>query len=189
MTTGPAPEESPAADRPPATAIGPAGAGIVQASGVGTVLFAATAGLAAAVPEADLAALVVALVLFAGGTGAFAAALVRAAGRSRREELTMAGVFFLEGAPGAVRRLLLGSLAVEVVVAFVTAGVRPNSSLAFGILAPVWGQGLAGLWGARHGTFPPRRPGRRPGAAPEPAQGQAPDRAGRSSPAVDPPPS
>ncbi|MGH9282335.1 MAG: hypothetical protein ACRD0S_05305, partial [Acidimicrobiales bacterium] len=43
-------------------------------------------------------------------------------------------------------------------VALVAAGVRPNSSLAFGVLAPLWGQGLAALWAARHGTFPPRTP-------------------------------
>ncbi|HEX2700300.1 MAG TPA: hypothetical protein VHM89_08885 [Acidimicrobiales bacterium] len=147
--------------RPPAparSAAGRPGDAIVRASWIGTGLFAITAVVASAVPETDAAALVVALVLFVGGTVAFAAALVRAAGRSRHEELTMSGVFFLDGAPKATRRQLLGALAAEVVVAFATAGIRPNSSLAFGILAPVWGQGLAGLWGAWHGAFPPRAP-------------------------------
>ena len=146
------------------------GDAIVKASWVGTALFTVTAGLAAAVPEADVVALVVALALFAAGTVAFAAGLVRAAGRSRREEVTLAGLFFLEGAPKAVRRLVLGSLAVEVVVAFTTAGIRPNTSLAFGILAPVWGQGLAALWGARHNSFPPRRPASQPAPAPPAAR-------------------
>jgi hypothetical protein len=107
----------------------------------------------------------VALALFAGGTVAFAAALLRAAARSRHEELTMSALFFLEQAPKAVRRQHFGSLAIEVVAAFVTAGLRPNSSLAFGILAPVWAEGLASLWAARHGAFPPRRVSSRPGAA------------------------
>ena len=133
------------------------GDAIVKASWAGTALFTVTAALAAVVHEVDVVALVVALGLFAGGTVAFVAGLVRAAGRSRREEVTLAGLFFLEGAPKAVRRLALGSLAVEVAVAFTTAGIRPNTSLAFGILAPVWGQGLAALWGARHNSFPPRR--------------------------------
>ena len=139
------------------------GAGIVRASLVGTGLFVATAVLAAAAPDFDGPALVVALVLFLAGTAVFAVALVQAASRSRRDELTMAGLFFLDTAPKRVRRLLLGSLAVEVVVAIATAAVRPNTSVAFGILAPMWGQGLAGLWGARHGPFPLRRhvPGRR----------------------------
>lgn len=137
------------------------GAGIVRASLAGTGLFALTAGLAAAVPDADVTALVVALALFLGGTAVFAVALVQAAGRSRRDELTMAGLFYLDTAPARVRRLLLGSLAVEVVVALATAAARPNTTLAFGILAPMWGQALAGLWGARHGPFPPRRSARR----------------------------
>ncbi|MGI8684237.1 MAG: hypothetical protein ACR2MO_03950 [Acidimicrobiales bacterium] len=160
-----------------------AGDAVVKASWTGTALFVATAGLAAAVPEADLPALVVALVLFVGGTVAFAAALLRAASRSRHEELTMGGLFFLEGSPKTVRRQLFGSLAIAVVVAFVTAGLRPNSSLAFGILAPVWGEGLAALWAARHGTFPPRLPPSGPGTArggavtrvSDPATGGAPD--------------
>ena len=132
------------------------GAPIVKASVAGTGIFVVTAILAAAVPDADLVALAVALVLFAGGAVAFVAALLAAAARSRREEVTLPGLFFLEGAPPGVRRLLLGSLAAEVVTALATAGARPNTSLAFGILAPLWGQGLAGLWGARHGRFPPR---------------------------------
>ena len=136
------------------------GAAIVKASWAGTAGFALTAGLATVVSGADVVALAAALLLFAGGTVAFVAALVHAAGRSRHEELTLAGLFFLEGAPPVTRRLLLGSLAIEVVVALVTAGVRPNTSLAFGILAPVWGQGLAGLWGARHGIFRARHAAR-----------------------------
>lgn len=134
------------------------GAAIVKASCAGTALFAATAAAATVVADAGVIALAVAVALFAGGTAAFVAALAGAAARSRSEELTLAGVFFLEGAPPRVRRLLLGSLAAEVLVAFVTAAARPNTSLAFGILAPVWGQGLAALWGARHNGFPPKRP-------------------------------
>jgi hypothetical protein len=43
-----------------------------------------------------------------------------------------------------------------VVVAFAAAALRPFTSLAFGILVPMWGLALAGVWGARHGTFGPR---------------------------------
>jgi hypothetical protein len=45
---------------------------------------------------------------------------------------------------------------VQVVVALVTAIARPFTGLAFGILVPVFGLGLAGLWGARRGSFPSR---------------------------------
>lgn len=186
-----APHEPPT--RTAEVAAGRPGDGIVKASWAGTGGFVVTAAVAAAVPAADIVALVVALALFAGGTVAFVAALLQAAGRSRREEPSMAGVFFLDGAPKAVRRLLLGSLALEVVAAFATAGARPNSSLAFGVLVPVWGQGLAGLWGARHNVFAPRPPqpasrvGRSPRAAgPGPA---GPDDEAVAAPGDEPAPS
>jgi hypothetical protein len=124
----------------------------------GTAVFTVT-GVAAAVAEpARPVAVAVSLALFVLGTAAMALALLRAAGRSRTDEVTVPGVFFLtESAPPAVRRHLLGALAVQVVVALATAAARPFTSLAFGILVPVYGLGLAGLWGARHGQFGPRR--------------------------------
>ena len=132
---------------------------IVQASWAGTLALLLTAGLATAVARADLAALVVALGMFGAGIASFTAAFVLAVRRSRREEIVVPSLFFLQGsAPRPVKRLLLGSLAAEVVVAFVTAGARPNTSLAFGILAPMYGLGLIGLWAARHGRFPLRPP-------------------------------
>ena len=51
---------------------------------------------------------------------------------------------------------MLVPLAIQVVVALLTASIRLYTPLAFGILVPMWGLGLAGLWGARYGTFPPR---------------------------------
>jgi hypothetical protein len=30
---------------------------------------------------------------------------------------------------------------------------RPFTSLAFGVLSPLFGLAMAGLWGARHGSF------------------------------------
>ena len=57
---------------------------------------------------------------------------------------------------GVVQFRLLGSLAVQVVVAVVTASIRLYSPLAFGFLVPVYGLGMCGLWGARYGTFDPR---------------------------------
>jgi hypothetical protein len=58
---------------------------------------------------------------------------------------------------------MLGALAVQVVVALVTAFARldgpdgrPGSSLALGFLVPMFGFGMNGLWAAYHATFPPR---------------------------------
>ena len=56
-----------------------------------------------------------------------------------------------------------GALGVQVVVAIATAisrtttDGRTGSTLAFGVLAPMMGLGLNGLWGATHGTFAPRQ--------------------------------
>lgn len=136
------------------------GQGVVRASWAGTTMFALTSAAAAAFPDAfGVVALVVALALFLAGIALFCVTLVLAAGRSRTEELSVAGIFFLQqSAPRPVQRALLGSLALEVVVAVTTAAVRPFTSLAFGVLSPVYGLALAGLWAARHGAFARRRP-------------------------------
>ena len=146
----------PVAQAPPG-----AGARLIAASFAGTGALGITAIAAAIAPRTlDAPALVVALAMFFGGTGAFAWAYVIAIGRSRTEAVAIGGVFGLAGGstPASVRLKLLGSLAAEVALAVVTAAVRPYTSLSFGILAPMWGLGIAGVWGARHGGFPPRPP-------------------------------
>jgi hypothetical protein len=139
---------------------------IVRASWIGTAVFAVTAVAAALVKGLGILALVVALAMFGAGVVAFVAAFVRAADRSRFESIGVTQLFLFEGttAPKRIRRLLFGSLTVEIAIAFATAAARPNTSLAFGILAPMYGLGLTGLWGARHGTFEARdKVARRPG--------------------------
>jgi hypothetical protein len=103
-------------------------------------------------------AVAVDVVLFVAGCVAFLYAYFRGIGRSREETVTLAGLFFLaEGvAPRPVARALRLLLAVQVVVAVATAAARPFSSLAFGVLAPMFGLSLLALWGAVHGRFPPR---------------------------------
>jgi hypothetical protein len=120
-------------------------------------------GAAAASSALDLPALISALVLFFAGTVAFVFAYFVAVGRSRHDEIAVASLYLLSGsAPRRVRRHLLGSLAAEVAIALATAAVRPFTTLAFGVLAPMFGLAVAGLWAARYGTFPPRdAPGRR----------------------------
>ncbi len=133
------------------------GADIVRASWIGTGVFTVTAFAADFVTGMKPVAFAVAVALFVAGCVVFLLAFFRAVGRSRTENISVTNLFFLAGsAPSPVRRSLLGSLAIEVVVAFVTAGIRPYTSLAAGILAPVYGLGLCGLWAARHGAFHPR---------------------------------
>lgn len=135
-----------------------AGAGVVLLSFAGTGVFAAVATIATVFPdEAARPAAVVDGVLFAIGVVASLWAYAVAVGRSRTDAIGIAGLFFLSGsAPTQVRRRLLGAFAVQVVIAVVTASIRPYTSVAFGILVPMFGLGLAGLWGAKHGTFPAR---------------------------------
>ena len=98
------------------------------------------------------------LALFVAGSVVFVSAFVIAVGRSRTDEIAVSNLYLLSGAPAAVRAQLFGSLAVEVIVAFGTAAARPYTIAAAAILAPVYGLGLCGLWAARYGTFPPRKP-------------------------------
>jgi len=135
-------------------------AGVIDRAAVlGTGVFVVTNVLAALVKQTEIVALVLDLLLFVVGTGVFLWALVVAAGRSREREMTMAGIFFLlQSAPRDVQRRLLGAFGVQIVVAFMVAILHPSTSLAFSLLVPVYGLALAGQWGARYGTFPPRKP-------------------------------
>jgi hypothetical protein len=151
------------------------GAGIMAVDTIGTVLFAVTAVVETIVLQrwSEVVGISVALVLFALGCLAFLAGYARAIQRSRSDEIAIANLYLLGGstAPRRVRRRLNLLLAAQIAVAVVTAAVRPFTTLAFGILVPVFGLGLNGLWAARHGQFPPRvvtatAPRRRPAARP-----------------------
>jgi hypothetical protein len=134
------------------------GAGIIRVSDVVTVVFSVVAVVSAVFLD-HLNALVVAvsLVLFMAGCVAFLWAYAIAVGRSRTDAIGIGGLYFLQGsAPRSVQVRLLGALGVQVVVGVVTAAVHPFTSQAFAVLAPMFGLGLTGLWGARYGQFGPR---------------------------------
>ena len=123
-----------------------------------TVALAGSAFLAVAfvdtlaVPYAALS-----VVAFVAGCAAFVWSYGIAVGRSRTEELSVAGLWFLSGsAPAAVRRRLLAALVLQSVIAVAAAAARPFTAVAFGVLFPMLGLGLVGLWGARFGEFPER---------------------------------
>ncbi len=130
---------------------------ILWASVIGTVIFVVATAIGTLAIDVVEVTVVVSLVLFALGMAVFFVAYVKAIGRSRYEAIGMGGLFFLAGsAPRPAQVVLLGSLAVEVVVGLVAASVRIYTPVAFALLVPMYGLGLAGLWGANHGTFPPR---------------------------------
>jgi len=138
-----------------------AGAGrrIITLSWAGTAAFTVAALIATVFPEQVARPVAVFdFILFVAGVVAFLLAYARAIGRSREQAVDIVGVYFLGGGstPAPVRRQLLGSFAVQVVVALVTSSIRLYTSVAFGILVPMLGLGLAGLWGATYGRFPER---------------------------------
>lgn len=135
------------------------GAGIVRASLITTAVFVVAALAATAFPDTvgvPVAALDIAF--FVVGTAVFVLALLKGLDRSRTEQVEIGALFFLGGgtAPRDVRLRLLGCVAVQVVVALVSSSIRVYTEVAFGVLVPMLGLGLAGRWGALHGTFPAR---------------------------------
>jgi hypothetical protein len=129
--------------------------GIVAWSWATTVLFAAVAvPVAVGASALEGVAIAVSLTLFAASlvvwTYAFGLAVVRS---SRGDDINVPSLFFLSSgaAPAPVRRHLMASLTVSIVIAIVTVKANP-----FSALVPMMPLGLAGLWSARHGTFPPR---------------------------------
>lgn len=135
------------------------GRGIIRFGWAANAIFAVTAIPAAAgVGALEAPAIVVALVLFFVGSGAFVYAFVLAATRSANgEEVAVANLFFLQGsAPRAVQRQFLAIFGVCLLIAAATVVWAP-----FGFLVPMLPIGLAGVWAARYGKFPPRRPSAR----------------------------
>ncbi|HKE76183.1 MAG TPA: hypothetical protein VKB57_21380 [Acidimicrobiales bacterium] len=142
-----------------ADAGGAAGERMIVLDRWATIVFAVVAVAAAVAPDPlEFVAVPVFLALFVLGCGAFLWAYAAAISRSRYDEVSVGGAFFLAGdvAPPAVARMFRILLAVQVVVAVAAAAVRPFTALAFAVLVPVVGLGLMALWGAYHGRFPPR---------------------------------
>ena len=130
---------------------------IIKASWTGTAVLFFSCLLAVTLEAFDLVAAIIHLVMFVLGVFIFLWAYAIAVGRSRTDEIGIGGLYFLAGtAPTPIRLRLLGSLGAQAVIALGAASIRPFSSVAFAILAPMWGLGLCGLWGARYGTFGPR---------------------------------
>ncbi len=142
---------------------------IVRINAVLTLAFVATAIVATVVFEQPwkTVAVVVSLINFSIGVVAFLWGYWNAVQRSREDNIAVAALYFLiDGcAPRAVMVRMNTLLGVQTIVGLVTAIARPNtngqrgSTLAFGILVPMLGLGLNGLWGAFHGQFSPRNIG------------------------------
>ena len=134
------------------------GASVIRVGTVATAVFVVVqiAAAAAAVKALLAISVAVSLALFLAGAGIYLWGFLHAVGRSREDEIDLAGLFLLADAPRSIRRPLAYVFVVEVVVAVGAALAHPFSALAFGILAPLFGGSLACWWAAQHGEFPPR---------------------------------
>jgi hypothetical protein len=139
------------------------GRGIIATGWVANALFAVTA-IPVALGAEDLLglAIAVALLLFFVSVGVFVYAFAVGLARSTRgDNVAVANLFFLQGsAPKPVRRKFLVMFLVCLLITVGTAAWDP-----FGVLVPMLPVGLAGMWAARHGVFPPR-------AVPQPRRGR-----------------
>jgi hypothetical protein len=142
---------------------------LIRVDLAGTLVFGVTAGLAAILFTTvwQWIAAVTAMALFAVGVFAFLWSYYNAVQRSRTDAISVSGLYLLLGppTPSRVRRTMLLTLLLQLVIALVTtlarsqsADGRPGTSLALGFLVPMFGFGLNGLWAAYHADFPSRDP-------------------------------
>jgi Na+/phosphate symporter len=130
------------------------GRGIIRFGWIANAVFALTAiPVAAGLNGLIGVAIGVALVLFLVSVCVFVYAFLLALSRSTEgDNVAVANLFFLQGsAPKPIRRQFLLMFLVCLAVAAGTAAWEP-----FGVLVPMLPVGLAGMWAARYGVFPPR---------------------------------
>lgn len=150
-------QDSPSADDESlsAYAVDHEGTTLINVSFAGTGLLLVAGAVGAASPDrwGGMTA-VVAGVLFAIGIVAFLYGYAIGVVRSAEEKVTMGGLFFLSGtAPRVVRFRMRAAFVAQIVISTAVAAVRPYTSVAFAVLAPMLGLGLMAAWAARHGVF------------------------------------
>lgn len=127
-------------------------------------LFATIVAAVVFTPAMRAAGVAVDLVLFGVGVAAFIWGYFSAVQRSRVDEISVASLYFLSGqvANKQVQKTMNGCLIAQLVIGLAGAIARSStdgkagSTLAFGVLVPLLGLGLNGLWASQFGTFTPR---------------------------------
>lgn len=144
------------------------GASVVRLDLIGTAVFLVALAVAVPLRSQRFAQFLiggVSMVLFAIGVAATLWAYTRALERSRVQEVGVANLFLLTGdtAPKPVGRAMSLALVVQVVAAIGGAWIGvvgldkgQLNALAFGVLVPMFGIGMNGVWAARHGSYGPR---------------------------------
>jgi len=138
-----------------------------------TALFLAATVVAAVVftPATRGAGVATDLVLFSIGVATFIWGYFSGVQRSRVDEISVTSLFFLSGhvADKQVQKTMNGCLIAQLVIGLAGAIARSStdgkagSTLAFGVLVPLLGLGLNGLWASQFGSFTPREPPDRQG--------------------------
>ena len=128
-----------------------------------TSLFLVATVVAAVVftPATRAAGVGVDLVLFSIGVAAFIWGYFSAVQRSRVDEISVASLYFLSGqvADKQIQKTMNSCLIAQLVIGLAGAIARSStdgkagSTLAFGVLVPLLGLGLNGLWASKYGTF------------------------------------
>ena len=131
-----------------------------------TALFLVATAVAAVVftPATRAVGVAIDLVLFGIGVAAFIWGYFSAVQRSRVDEISVASLYLLTSqvANKQVQKTMNGCLIGQLVIGLAGAIARSStdgkagSTLAFGVLVPLLGLGLNGLWASQFGTFTPR---------------------------------
>jgi hypothetical protein len=144
------------------------GAQVVRLDLAGTAVFLIALAVAIPMRSHRFAQFIiggVSMALFAIGVATTLWAYTRALDRSRVEEVGVANLYLLTGdtAPKPVRRTMSLALAVQIVAALTGAWIGvvgldegQLNALAFGVLVPMFGVGMNGVWAALHGSYGPR---------------------------------
>jgi hypothetical protein len=144
------------------------GAKVVAFDLTGTAVFLAALGVAVPFRNHRFAQFLIggaSMVLFAVGVATTLWAYTRALDRSRVEEVGVANLYLLTGttAPRPIARTMSACLGTQVVAAIAGAWIGvvgldkgQLNALAFGVLVPMFGVGMNGVWAARHGSYGPR---------------------------------
>lgn len=152
----------------PSSHAGSPGSRWVRGNLVGTGVFILVVAVGVPLRDeraAQIAVAGVSMVLFAIGAATGLWAYVAALERSRVDEVGVANLYLLTGrtAPTSIKRTMALVLAAQVVVALTGAIIGASglqgsdvNAMAFGVLVPMFGIGLDGMWAVRHGSFGPR---------------------------------
>jgi hypothetical protein len=144
------------------------GARVVRLNLTGTAVFLIALAIAIPLRNHRFAQFLiggVSMALFAIGVATTLWAYTRALDRSRVEEVGVANLYLLTGdtAPKPVRRTMSLALTVQIISALAgawigVAGLDEGqlNALAFGVLVPMFGVGMNGVWAALHGSYGPR---------------------------------